>query len=40
MKTGCTRSYDDDWDGQLNEDPINGIDDDGDGLIDEDPSLA
>jgi len=29
---------DDDEDGQINEDPINGADDDNDGLIDEDPS--
>ena len=29
---------DDDGDGQINEDPIDGVDNDGDGLIDEDPS--
>ncbi len=29
---------DDDEDGSLNEDPINGIDDDGDGNVDEDPA--
>ncbi len=31
---------DDDGDGRLNEDPINGADDDGDGLVDEDPPLT
>ena len=35
--TGHTPNDDDDNDGKINEDPINGIDDDGDSRIDEDP---
>lgn len=34
---GADDWYDNDEDGQVSEDPINGIDDDGDGAIDEDP---
>jgi len=35
--TGHTPNDDDDNDGQVDEDPVNGIDDDGDSRIDEDP---
>lgn len=33
----CFAEIDNDWDGKLDEDPVNGIDDDGDVPVDEDP---